>query len=60
MHNHYQLNKNSLIINLLISDTNQGSPNMPKAIVFELDEEYKGPHLPNKPRHVVITPKTNS
>jgi len=33
---------------------------MPKALVVELDEEYKGPHLPNKPRHVVITPKTNS
>jgi len=32
---------------------------MPKAIVVELDEEYKGPHLPNKPRHVAITPKTN-
>ena len=40
--------------------TKYGPPNMPKAIVVELDEEYKGPHLPNKPRHVVITPKTTS
>ena len=44
----------------IIFDTNQGPPNMPKAIVVELDEGYNGPHLPNKPRHVVITPKTNS
>jgi hypothetical protein len=44
----------------IIFDTNQGPPNMPKAIVVELDEDYNGPHLPNKPRHVVITPKTNS
>ena len=44
----------------IIFDVNQGTSNMPKAIVVELDEEYKEPHFPNKPRHVVITPKINS
>jgi ATP-dependent DNA helicase PIF1 len=32
----------------IIFKTNQGPPNMPKAIVGELDEDYKGLHLLKK------------
>lgn len=33
---------------------------MPIAAIVEMDNFYQGPHLENKPRHVVITPKTCS
>jgi ATP-dependent exoDNAse (exonuclease V) alpha subunit len=35
-------------------------PNLPIAVVVEMDEGYKGPCLPGLPRHVVINPKTAS
>lgn len=35
-------------------------PQLPIAVIVELDERYSGPHLPGRPRYVVIEPKTYS
>jgi ATP-dependent DNA helicase PIF1 len=44
----------------LIFEESGGPPNLPIAAVVEMDSFYTGPHLENKPRHVVIAPKTCS
>lgn len=44
----------------IIYNPDDRPPSMPVAIVLEMDRWYNGPHLTNKPRHVVITPKTAS
>ena len=40
----------------IIFAANVGPPNLPEAIIVEMDEPYSGPSLPGLPRHVVITP----
>lgn len=44
----------------IIFEEGGGPPNLPVAVILEMDTFYKGPHLLDKPRHVIITPKTCS
>ena len=37
---------------------NMGPPNLPWAIIIEMDESYNGLHLKNKPRHIALNPIT--
>jgi hypothetical protein len=38
----------------------QAPPSLPIAVIVELDDRYKGPHLPDRPCYIVVEPKTVS
>jgi len=44
----------------IIFAANVGPPNLPEAIVVEMDAPYSGPSLPGLPRHIVVAPITIS
>jgi ATP-dependent exoDNAse (exonuclease V) alpha subunit len=44
------------VVRHIIFAANVGPPNLPEAIIVEMDEPYSGPCLPGLPRHVVIAP----
>lgn len=44
----------------IIFEDASGPPNLPVAAILEMDATYNGPHLDNRPRCIVITPKTAS
>ena len=46
------------VIRHIIFPNNVGPPNLPDALIIEMDEPYSGPCLPGLPRHVVIPPLT--
>ena len=48
------------IVRYIIFADQVGPPNLPKAVIVEMDESYSGPFLPGLPKHVVITPINNT
>jgi ATP-dependent DNA helicase PIF1 len=44
----------------IIFESGMKPPNMPIAIVIEMDSNYTGPSVPGLPaRHIMLNPKTN-
>ena len=52
-------NGSTEIVKHIIFEDNISPPNLPVAVIIEMDSDYNGPHILNLPRHVAINAVTS-